>query len=116
MRVRAFQFVLVIFSQWSMIICPLHLHDISPWLTTDALYYDCLYYYTRKRAAVYQEVAQAIDEFIPYCVRPTNACYVSFLTTERPNGANVSFDQLALANLTIEQSLAWSVSIDAAER
>ena len=57
-----------------------------------------------------------IDEVIPYCFRPANNFDETIKVSINPFSQKLSFKELFLANITAQQLLYWSVSIEIVER
>ncbi|CAF4223155.1 unnamed protein product, partial [Adineta steineri] len=82
----------------------------------NSLQYDCLNYHIYYEKPAYQELLDAVDEIIPYCFRPENYHDRLFENSIDLSSQRLSFEQLRLHDVTSLQLLAWSVSIDIAQR
>jgi hypothetical protein len=78
--------------------------------------FDCLYYYTENRLVVYQELSNVIDEMIPYCFASIKKRDISLNSPNKTNGVLMTFFDLSLNNITSEELVSWSISINVAER
>ncbi|CAF1384324.1 unnamed protein product [Adineta steineri] len=99
-----------------MMNCYLNLQESVSIMNNNMLQFDCLYYYSRKEAVTYQGLADVTEELIPYCFRPTDGSNMSYGNFIETNGKLLSFEDLYLGNITAQQLLSWSASIDLAER
>ncbi|CAF1402320.1 unnamed protein product [Adineta ricciae] len=108
---------LVFFCQWTIIIGQLNLYDTQLITTDDSLQFNCLKYYVRVEKPAYQDLVYVTDELIPYCFRLTNETNLKIQTNFlNPHSQTLTFDDLRRTNITSQQLLLWSVSIDLAER
>lgn len=81
------------------------------------LEYDCLDYYVTGMSIPFVSTDSLAHQLIAYCIRPSiEQTYQSFDISEMINVKNFTFEMLKNANITSEQLLIWSASIDLAER
>lgn len=108
--------MLLISCQWKLIYCQLNLYNTDRIMASTSLEYDCLYYRVRNEKTIYQELSNVIDNTIPYCFRPVNQTKAIFSNINNSHGQNFTFDELRLSNITTQQLLSWSASIDLVEQ
>ncbi|UJR16672.1 hypothetical protein I4U23_003572 [Adineta vaga] len=101
------------------VILPLFIVSLFGYLSyrnLNPLQFDCLYYYKEYRTMIYQELANVIDELIPYCLRVNETSIPSMDKIKSTNGITMNFEEMSFTNITIVQLLSWSISIDTIER
>ncbi|CAF3319054.1 unnamed protein product [Rotaria sp. Silwood2] len=102
-------FLLIIYKQ-------LILHDTNELINGSILQFDCLYYRATKEKVAYQELSNVIDELIPYCFRPININESLFQNFVNRQDQYVTFKELRISNMTIEELISWSTPIDLIEK
>jgi len=83
------------------------------------LYFDCLNYYKYREVQAYQELSDVVDELIPYCIRPANDSNDELFDSNvivDSSAHQLSFEQLRLRNITANELLSWSISMEITER
>ncbi|CAF3252099.1 unnamed protein product [Rotaria socialis] len=81
------------------------------------LQFDCLDYYSYRETPAYQELRDVTIEHIPYCFRPaTNEKKLVLEDSINPQAQYVSFQELSVANISVQQLFTWSVSINVIEQ
>ena len=106
----------MILYQLSNIHGQLNLHDSNPMMNDNVLQSDCLHYYVQNSTVTYQDLADVVNELIPYCFRPNNVIQKLYDDFSEVTGILLNFDQLRRINITALDLLSWSISIDLAER
>ncbi|CAF3694043.1 unnamed protein product [Adineta steineri] len=99
-----------------MMNCHLNLQESVSIMNNNMFQFDCLYYYHRNEAMAYQGLPDVTEELIPYCFRPINGNNMPYDNFIETHGEILSFEDLYLGNITSQQLLSWSTSIDLAER
>ncbi|CAF2835066.1 unnamed protein product [Rotaria sp. Silwood2] len=102
-------FLLIIYLQ-------LILHDTNELLNGNILQFDCLFYPVTKEKLAYQELSNVIDELIPYCFRPININESLFRNLVHRQDQYVTFKELRISNISIEELISWSTLIDLIEK
>ncbi|CAF1531389.1 unnamed protein product [Adineta ricciae] len=74
--------------------------------------FDCLHYYVPSEV-IDMQLDVSIKQVIKYCIRPTNDQFSNF---EENYYQNPIFEQLCRSNVTIEDLLSWSASVDSVEQ
>ncbi|CAF2441824.1 unnamed protein product [Rotaria sp. Silwood2] len=110
------RFLLIIFCQWTLIYCQLNLYNTDRSMNDNSLQFDCLYYRVRYEKLAYQELSNVIDNIIPYCFRPINQSELLTSDFENTHSRTFTFDELRFNNVTTQQLLSWSASIDLVEQ
>ncbi|CAF4444573.1 unnamed protein product, partial [Rotaria socialis] len=81
------------------------------------LQFDCLDYYSYRETPAYQELRDVTIEHIPYCFRPaTNEKKLVLEDSIHPQAQYVSFQELSVANISVQQLFTWSVPINVIEQ
>ena len=78
--------------------------------------FDCLYYHVREDDKIYTESDRYAFQIIEYCIRPYNFVPDHPTNDKKIHGNPIAFETLRANNITSEQLLSWSASIDVAER
>ena len=102
--------------QLVMINSQLNLYNTDPVVNGDWLQFDCLHYYVTSEELVYQDLSNLIVNTIPYCIRPINPIVALVEDFIDKRSQNMSFEELRLMNITSEDLLLWSGTIDVAEQ
>ncbi|UJR17411.1 hypothetical protein I4U23_004306 [Adineta vaga] len=106
-----FSLLLVIWVRKLLVYAQLNLYDTEQIITTNMMGYDCLHYYARGEN-VDIRYDTSIKQVIKYCIRPTDNIDIVWTNSGTIYHNNFTFDQLRFLNVTTEQLLFWSASID----
>ncbi|CAM4805094.1 unnamed protein product [Rotaria magnacalcarata] len=94
-------------SLWVFVSSQLNLYHTTHSHYIDSLDYDCLYYY---------DIKWGVTEVIPYCIRPTDINSARRNAFPNIYDQKFTFEQLYHLNVTAQQLLSWSASINLAEQ
>ncbi|CAF1271523.1 unnamed protein product [Rotaria sp. Silwood1] len=78
--------------------------------------FDCLYYRVTKEKLAYQELSNIINELIPHCFRPINTSESLFRNLVNKRDQYLTFEELRISNISIEELISWSAPIDLVEK
>ncbi|CAF4636304.1 unnamed protein product, partial [Rotaria socialis] len=94
-------------SIWVLVRSQLNLYHTAHSHYTGSLDHDCLYYY---------DITWGVTEKIPYCIRPTDINSARRNAVPNIYDQKFTFEQLYHLNVTAQQLLSWSASINLAEQ
>lgn len=94
-----------------------NLYNTNPVSETN-LYYDCLYYNAFDNIVTHNivDVSKIFHQVIPYCIRPLNKIKEPEAEIISNIYSNFTFEDLKDHNVTVQDLLLWSASIDLVER
>ena len=101
---------------WVMTRSQFNIYDTYWTDDVDHLQFDCLKYYHRNNIIASGASNFPSEELFDYCIRPTNETYTSSYMFINRRDQNFTFDKLRNLNVTVQQLLSWSATIDQAER
>ena len=112
----AFQVLIIVLYQWSTINDQSNLYDIDKRFQSNAFQFDCLNYQIRRETVAHELLSDAVEELMPFCFRPESNLHESLNDFDDSFSEQLSFEELRRADITVQQLLSWSISMEKVER